>query len=684
LTARWWDAPVFYPIRGAFAFSETLLSLTIVSTPLQWLGATAVEAYNVVFVLSFFSAAIAAHALAHRLTGRHDVSLLAGLACGFSPYRAAQMPHLQTLVSCWMPLGLLALHGFVNDADAQGQSPERGRARGRSLVLFGVCWLLNGLTTGYFLFFFPVLIVLWLIWFVRSARDAAAIVVTAGMASVPLVPLLVSYQRHQAVFGLSRTITEILGFGADVTALWASSDHTWLSRHWTAAPRAEGELYPGVVVLALVITGAVVAVRRRALPRGPRAIRTLRFSLAGLAMAFWIAAAIAAATGGWTWQLGPISISTTHPFKTVTAGVWLVVAAILLDPRIRDAWRRRSVFGFYTLGAVVMFVFAWGPAARAFGMRFWYQSPYLWLMRLPGGGALRVPARFATLMILCLSQAAALAAVRLAIGRRRAGAIVAALAAAIALDGWVLPLKTDATPAPIALGGLPTATPVLELPPSDLFGETTAMLHATVHGHPIINGYSGYAPPHAGIVSDGLRDRDPTVLDAFATLGPFAVYVNRAQDEDGKYRDYVGRVTGAKMVSESGSGTLFTIAPRPPVAPDPTARRVTPASATVSETSAQLTFSTPVTLSRIELDSGAWPADFPRTLRISAGDDNEHVVWEGGLAGPAILSLLRDPKRLVVPVELPATALATRYVFAIVDPKPEAKWPVRAIRAYVK
>src|SRR6187401_1117677 len=38
LTARWWNAPIFFPMPGAFALSETLLSLAPISTPLLWMG----------------------------------------------------------------------------------------------------------------------------------------------------------------------------------------------------------------------------------------------------------------------------------------------------------------------------------------------------------------------------------------------------------------------------------------------------------------------------------------------------------------------------------------------------------------------------------------------------------------------------------------------------------------------
>ena len=96
------DAPIFFPTQGALALSETLLGLAPITTPLQWLGVGPVATYNVVFLLSCFRP-LAARALAWQLTRSHGAALVAGVAYGFNPYRTAQIPHLQTLVSCWMP-----------------------------------------------------------------------------------------------------------------------------------------------------------------------------------------------------------------------------------------------------------------------------------------------------------------------------------------------------------------------------------------------------------------------------------------------------------------------------------------------------------------------------------------------------------------------------------------------------
>ena len=147
-TTAWWNALAFWPSTGALAFSEVLLGLAPITTPIQWLGGGPIAAYNVAFLLTFPLSALAAHALVHRLTGRHLAALIGGLVYGFNPFRIAHFPQIQVMSSYWMPLALLGLHAYV------------GRQERRWLVLFGVAWLMQSLSNGYYLLFFPVLLAL--------------------------------------------------------------------------------------------------------------------------------------------------------------------------------------------------------------------------------------------------------------------------------------------------------------------------------------------------------------------------------------------------------------------------------------------------------------------------------------------------------------------------------------------
>ncbi|MEN3338908.1 MAG: hypothetical protein V7647_2584, partial [Acidobacteriota bacterium] len=153
LTSAWWNAAQFFPAQGATAFSEHLLGLSVLTTPVILLTGNPLLAYNVAFLASFLFSALSAYALTFSIARRHDAALVAGLAFGFAPYRMSQLAHVQVLSAYWMPLALAGLHRYFDDG------------RGRWLVLFAGAWLLQALTCGYYFFYLSVLIGLWLLWF---------------------------------------------------------------------------------------------------------------------------------------------------------------------------------------------------------------------------------------------------------------------------------------------------------------------------------------------------------------------------------------------------------------------------------------------------------------------------------------------------------------------------------------
>ena len=694
LTSAWWNAPIFVPIHGAFALSETFLGVAPLTTPLLWIGVSPVVVYNIAFLLSFPTAALAAHALAHRLTGRHDAAFIAGLAFGFSPYRASQIPHMHLLWSCWMPLGLLALHRFL---------AERRR---RDLALLALCWVFNGLVTGYYLIFFAVLAGLWFVWFVRRWRDGLWIGGTLLLASLLFAPLVAGYDRNQRAIGdLSRGIGEIETFSADLTALWSVSFRAWLPYHWTLPSRPEGELYPGAMVLILVGAGLLAGWppttttdRRRS--RTQIVLVATAGAVGLLTLASWMA-------GGLRIPLGRVNLTISHPHKILTFVIWLLVAALLCDRRLTDAWRRRSAFVFYVMAAGALMFLALGPTPQAFGERFMYKAPYAWLMELPGGHAIRVPARFAMLIVLCLSQAAALAYFRLT-RRGRSVALVVGVSIVIALEGWVPKLTAAPIPAFVDLTGLNPRTPVLELPVGELYGETAAMLRATAHGHPILNGYSGYLPPYFDLMAEGFRTFDPSVLPAIQQFGPLVVIVDVARDPAGRYRALLDGTPDAVHVRDTSIGPAYSLPARPQTATPDHDPALPIASVSVSgspELAPLLTdgafgerWFTPedqstrdfvvanlareATISAVELDMGPYGGGYPRKLRISVSDGVAAPVpvWEGRTAGLLVLGALHDFFRTPIAIELPPNTHGRQVVLSILEDTPNAPWSLAEIR----
>lgn len=252
LTQQWWNAPAFFPSHGVFAFSETLLGLAPVTAPFLWLGKPPLVAYNVAFLASFFLSALAAYFLGFVLTGRHAAAVVAGAAFGFSPYRLSHLGHLQLLAAFWMPLGIAALHLYARDG------------RRRWAVIFGLSWLMQTLTSGYYFFFFSFLVAAWLLWFASRwpLTRLATIAMCWLIAGIVLLPLFAGYKRIQSSYGFHRAPSEIAFYSADIAGVASAASE---SRFWHAlhpVDQRESQLFPGVTILLVVGAGALAYKRQ--------------------------------------------------------------------------------------------------------------------------------------------------------------------------------------------------------------------------------------------------------------------------------------------------------------------------------------------------------------------------------------------------------------------------------------
>jgi hypothetical protein len=634
---------------------------------------------------------LAAHALAYRLTQRHDAAFIAGLSFGFGPYRVAQWPHLQMLWSCWMPLGLLALHKYVADR------------RTRDLLVFALAWVLGSLTCGYYLMYFSVLVGLWVCWFAPSPRAWLAVGLAMAAAALPMAPLLSGYQRIQASFGLSRGMGEIEKFGADLTAMWASAQRMTLSSHWTFAPRPEGELYPGAVVLIIAIAGAVIAWRKLG---NPGAITRARIVLLISAIAMIALAVCTEVSGGWTLHLGPIDFSSHRPYRIATVAIWLGVAFVVLDPRMRDGWRRRSTLLFYLVATVAMLTMALGPVGRVFGDRFLWRAPYSWLMLLPGGGALRVPARFGMLFALCLGQAAAMGWTKI-VSRAARRSLVLVVALAVVADGWAS-MSVVAVPRPIDVAALAPAAVLIELPMPDLYADTQAMLNATAHGHTLVNGFSGYSPPHYAPLVGAAEAMDARMFDVLREERPLGIYVDPARDAGDAYRKFVETQPGIERLPSS-TGALFVLPAFK--APEPAGLRQLPIAAIVATITPDdarkmmdgdpgsawgtqraqnrgdivtIDLGAAAGVSRLVLEQGRFAGDYPRRLRIDVSDDAASWItaWEGPTAARLMASAIHDPTHMSITIDLAAPATGRYVRLVCMSDRLEEAWSVAEVRVF--
>jgi hypothetical protein len=600
-TERWWSPPVFFPMDGAFALSEHLFGIALVTTPLQWAGASALTAANVALILSFVLSGFFTYLLVHYLLARAGApafavtagALCAGIAFAFSPYRGGHLSHLQVLTTQWMPLTLLAMHVWIDGG------------RRAWLLVAGGAWVVQALSNGYYLLFFPVLAALWMAWFVdwrRQWRRGLALAGAFAAASLLLVPGLLHYLTVHSRLGLARQISEMRMFSGGVRS-FLEAPHALA--FWTPGTTLNQELFlfPGLTVIALVVVSVAAAIVRRRLP----------FTLYPL-----------------PFTLYPLPF-TPYPLPFT-----------------------RHPLPFYVLASVLLAWLAFGPSVPEDGWSDRFRL-YTLLASLPGFGGLRVPARFVMLAYLCLGIAAGLALGRLMPSRPAARAgIVALVFAGLFVDGWTHPLPVVAPPGRVFLPDVPGAA-VLELPADEVQVNTAAMYRSIRHGRPLLNGYSGHVPAHYRILTAGLRRGDPTMLTTLAARRPLLVPISSALDRDGHFQRLVESVPGVEALDITNAGRLFLLPPQP-LAVDPPAGDLLPHTwQEPAEEVAVLDLGAVRVVRLLEFPLRWHYAVLHGRMEIRASEDGETwttvwLDWTGGLALRGALEDQREaPMRFTLP-----------------------------------
>ena len=667
-TEKWWNLPQFYPIPGATAFSEHLLGLSVVTTPVILVSGNPLLAYNVAFLLSFPLCASAAHLLGYHLTRRHDAALIAGIAFGFAPYRMAQFAHVQVLSAYWIPLGLLGLHLFFK------------RPQWRWAILFAVSWWLQALANGYYLFYFSVLVGLWLVWFAigRSRwADVGRLRAVWAVAALALVPMALGYWKWQHAYGFRRWPDEIQSFSADIASLLTAPPNLRLWGWLHLVDRAESEFFPGVTIILVSATGLALAWASAA-RLGVRRLRWARILLV-LAVVFAFIAATPLWFGAWKIEIaGWRLLSVGTPQKPLSIAVLFAVVALGMHPSIRAAWQRRSPLAFYTIGVVAMWLLALGPRPTLLNEPLLYKAPYSWLMLLPGVEGIRVPARFWILGTMCLAITAALAYVQM-LTRWPAlrPALPGLVASLLLVEAWPQPLRV--IPAPAMRPAHARAVARLELPITS--GHDLITLYRAVgHRRPLINGYSGYFAPHYWAMQHLLAVRDPTVFAYLRSLGAIEAVIDHDQEASGDWRAYVAAQPEAELVHTDGAYTVYRL-PRmsatlaqPELAGQPLTISQIRASL-YQELVGAMTDGDRITrwhtggpqdpgneividlgatrqIQGIEMQIGGYVADFPRELTVDIAEDEAawRPVWSGRGGVLAFTAALAEP--LSVPMRI--------------------------------
>lgn len=677
LTPAWWNAPAFYPLPGILAFSEHLLGLAPISTPLILLSHQPLLGYNVALIAAFVLSALGAHFLAYTITRRHDVSVVAAVAFAFAPYRLTQTPHIQVLSAYWTPVCLAALHRY-----------DRTTATRWVLVAAGA-WLLQALACGYYLFFLTLLIALWLAWFAVGRwpwRRLAVVIGAFAAASVLLAPFLLGYQAIlRDTYGLNRSLGEIRSYSADVAGLLLASEDLLVWSWVHVFRRPESSLFPGLTIVCLVAFALYRSHPFRIGTVEPRRNVLLRWALVLLFVLLLIATIVPIVSGTFRISIGGVRLlSIARADKPVTLAMFAAFALLSVLPRVRLAFGRRSVLMFYLLAAFAMWVCALGPDPTVIGQGARYQAPYGWLMRLPGFDGLRVPARFWMMTLACLGVVGALAVSRLT--RRTRQVVLSVAVAGLLLDGW--PRIFPVLAAPPLRPSPPGSALRLDLPINDDI-DAQALYQQMFDPIPLVNGFSGYPAPHYYALKTMLTESDPRILQVIAARGPLGVVIDHAADASGAMRKLVLGAPGATVerIEHDWSSYRVPRSANPADVPDvagtpipikalvtfpspPHAYRAldgdrgTRWSGGPQQQSAEATIELEAAtrVGQVVINQGVFAADYPRVLQIDVSADGVtwQQAWRGDTGLQAYYGAIRHPRD--VPLVLPLDRDGVRFI----------------------
>ena len=354
-----WDAPIFYPYRNTLAYSEHLLGIAVLTAPVQWLSGNPVLAYNVAFLMSSVLAGAGMYLLTTSLTGNRLAAVVASVAFAFLPYRVAQLGHLQVLMYGWMPIGLWALHRFF------------GSGSRWALATFGVVFLLQGLSNGYYLYFFAlpvVAVIAFELWRrpEHRRRRMAQLGLAGALTLLVLAPVIAAYYEARSERELVRSREDIASYSADVDSYLEGARALTVWGNTLSSVGPETNLFPGLAVSLL--------------------------------------AALGLGSIGFTGARARHDAPSLRPIAWLYAGIGAVALLLTL-----------------------------GPEPTAWGHWLPFSGPYAWLLGvIPGLDGLRVPARLAVVVYLALAVLAAVGMVEVVTRlTRRSGVIVVVLVSAV-------------------------------------------------------------------------------------------------------------------------------------------------------------------------------------------------------------------------------------------------------------
>jgi hypothetical protein len=428
-------ANIFYPLPNTLAYSENLIGSALLALPIALLSGQPIITYNFVYLSSFTLAGFGMYLLILHWTRQRAAAFIAGIAFAFAPYRLASLAHIQLLTAQWLPF--IAYSGW-RIADGRWQRNKR-----TLLILFFVfLWLqiassLHGALFAMFLI--AAFFISHLLRLLRSTVHGSRFTVHASRLTV-----------HGSRF------THLL-------------------------------LFPLISLMSFILLLLPLVLPYLAVMPELRAARPPDVALSFLAQPTDFLAAFP-----WNRLFGAMTamFRNREGFVEEQTLFMGIVAPLLALPGL---WRRNWVVGW--LGGLMV-----GSALL--------MTSALFVQWLPLTSLMRVPSRWGVVLTFALAGLCGLGVAHIRPHRFSKPVrfwLFSSIAILVFVEGFSAPIPLAKLgllqmlpPVYHYLAQLPDRAAILELPlyvaPDAEFPEAKRMVATALHGHPLVNGYSGFTP----------------------------------------------------------------------------------------------------------------------------------------------------------------------------------------------
>ena len=737
------EANAFYPYSNVISYSEHMLPLALLFSPVYHLTQNPVLAYNFVFFLCVVLNGYAMFLLLKDLTKSDIAGLAGGVMFAFNTYQIQHITHLQLLTSWFIPLSFLYLHKFIQEKKLQHS------------ILFSLFFTLQALSCIYYgLFFISILFlgvpVVYLLQPKRWALSSwISFIVPILISGLILLGFSIPYFSLFKIYGFKRDLAQ----GADlVNYLSVMPNNVFLGKLLSPLGSNEYFLFPGIATV--LFAGYLLFLKRKVLWPSLKWLGFLLTFAIFIPIGLLILIIV---TRGFLLKIGFLSISGHNPGKPaygvlVVLSLWVLTAfcVFLFNRKAEKTDETKNTFLYLLLffwalylsfGSSFVFLGKF-PSFRHFRPGFFV--PFKWFYdHVPGFKGIRVPSRYGIFVIFCLIVLAAygLKNVLRAIKKKEIkiafsiGLIVFLNVEYLAVPQGmkIIPVKNDVPLTYAWLKDQPGDVAVAELPFfKQLDHESKYMYFSLYHGKKMINGYSGFIPLstfYIRRVFNGFPSR--ASLDILKALNiKYAVVHPKLWDDEkaarvmgrlkNKYSDELKEVAHFKYETDScpelaqflGNDFIYEVSPKYESQSTPPEYQEIPRSdwevkaniradllpklkddrldtiwttARVKKTDDFLIveFKQPRPLIKASLFLGQVPTDFALDLKVETSSDG--VSWQlaphAYSPGEFTVNLIHSPKDTVQQLSLKGKSLRFLKITQIGD-DPDWYWSVAELKLY--